>query len=570
MTKFVIVSGGVMSGVGKGVASASIAKILQEYGYSVTLIKIDPYINSDAGTLRPTEHGEVWVTCDGGEIDQDLGTYERFINQAIPKKNSITTGQIYSAVIERERRGDYLGATVQFIPHITNEIVDRIYQAAQAYEIVVIEIGGTVGDYENGAYLYAIKNLCAKSPTQNIVHALVTYLPVPPHTGEMKTKPTQQAVRLLNQEGITPDFILCRSEQPIDDIRRQKIESFARIGLDGIIAAPDVTSVYHVPVNFEQEQLGQKILKTLGLAQKKLPNWDSWQNLANRIINTSLPKVKIAIVGKYLASGDFSLTDSYLSVKHALLHAGAHLGVYIDVAWLDAHDFEIGAGKIVGDLEKVLVEKFKNFDGILIPGGFGAQGVDGKLNVITYAREHQVPYLGICYGMQLAVIEYARNLCNLTDAHTTEVAPDTVHPVVDILPIQSDLIKAKGYGGTMRLGDYSAQVKLNSRVLELYQAAGRAEKLSTGEVIVTERHRHRYEINPSYISQIEQAGLVFSGVHVRADNTRLMEFIELPKHPFFVATQAHPEFNSRLESPAPLFIGFVQAACEFATKKLKD
>lgn len=565
MTKFVIVSGGVMSGVGKGVASAAIAKILQAYGYSITLIKIDPYINSDAGTLRPTEHGEVWVTCDGGEIDQDLGTYERFINQEIPKKNSITTGQIYSAVIERERRGDYLGATVQFIPHITNEIVDRIYQAAQDYEIVVIEIGGTVGDYENGAYLYAIKNLCAKSSTQNIVHALVTYLPVPPHTGEMKTKPTQQAVRLLNQEGITPDFILCRSEQPIDDIRRQKIESFARIGLDGIIAAPDVTSVYHVPVNFEQEQLGQKILKTLGLAQKNLPNWQTWQKLADRITNTNLPKVKIAIVGKYLASGDFSLTDSYLSVKHALLHAGAHLGVYIDVTWLDAQEFEANNNL----LKKILAEKLKNFDGILIPGGFGAQGVAGKINVITYAREQQVPYLGICYGMQLAVIEYARNLCNLTNAHTTEVAPDTINPVVDILPIQNDLIKTKGYGGTMRLGNYSAQVKANSCVLKLYQAAGRADKLNTGEIVVTERHRHRYEINPKYISQIEQAGLIFSGVHVRADGTKLMEFIELPGHPFFVATQAHPEFNSRLESPAPLFTGFVQAAHEFALKKLK-
>ncbi len=576
MTKFVIVSGGVMSGVGKGVASASIAKILQEYGYSVTLIKIDPYINSDAGTLRPTEHGEVWVTCDGGEIDQDLGTYERFINQAIPKKNSITTGQIYSAVIERERRGDYLGATVQFIPHITNEIVDRIYQAAQDYEIVVIEIGGTVGDYENGAYLYAIKNLCAKSSTQNIVHALVTYLPVPQHTGEMKTKPTQQAVRLLNQEGITPDFILCRSEQPIDDIRRQKIESFARIGLDGIIAAPDVTSVYHVPVNFEQEQLGQKILKTLGLSQKKTPDWQAWQKLADSIIDTSLPKVKIAIVGKYLVSGDFSLTDSYLSVKHALLHAGAHLGVYIDVTWLDAHDFEENSKNLLSSsttsdlIENLLVEKLKNFDGILIPGGFGAQGVDGKINVITYAREHQVPYLGICYGMQLAVIEYARNLCNLIDAHTTEVVPSTINPVVDILPIQDNLIKTKGYGGTMRLGNYSAQVTANSRVLKLYQAANRAEKLATGEVVVTERHRHRYEINPKYIAQLAQAGLIFSGVHVREDDTKLMEFIELPGHPFFVATQAHPEFNSRLESPAPLFTGFVQAAHEFAIKKLKD
>lgn len=569
MTKFVIVSGGVMSGVGKGVASAAIAKILQEYGYSVTLIKIDPYINSDAGTLRPTEHGEVWVTCDGGEIDQDLGTYERFINHEIPKKNSITTGQIYSAVIERERRGDYLGATVQFIPHITNEIIDRIYQAAQDYEIVVIEIGGTVGDYENGAYLYAIKNLCAKSPMQNIVHALVTYLPVPSHTGEMKTKPTQQAVRLLNQEGITPDFILCRSEQPIDDIRRQKIESFARIGLDGIIAAPDVSSVYHVPINFEQEQLGVKILKTLGLMHKKLPVWQNWQRLADRITDINLPKVNIAIVGKYLASGDFSLTDSYLSVKHALLHAGAHLGMYINVIWLDAQAFEISSKELAGDLEEKLTEKLKNFDGILIPGGFGAQGVDGKLNVITYAREHQVPYLGICYGMQLAVIEYARNLCNLVDAHTTEVAPETLNPVVDILPIQHNLIKSRGYGGTMRLGNYSAQVKPNSRVSALYQAAGRTEKLDTGELIVTERHRHRFEINPKYTSRLEQAGLVFSGVHVREDETKLMEFIELPEHPFFIATQAHPEFNSRLESPAPLFTGFIQAAHEFAIRKLK-
>lgn len=562
MTKFVVVSGGVISGVGKGVTSAAIAKIMQAYGFSVTLIKIDPYLNCDAGTLRPTEHGEVWVTSDGGEIDQDLGTYERFINQDLPRQNSITTGQVYATVINRERHGEYLGATVQFIPHIVDEIAVRVRQAAAGYEIAVVEVGGTVGDFENVPFLYALKSLYQRTQTQNVLHVLVSYLPIPKHTGEMKTKPTQQAVRLLNQEGITADLIICRAERAIDEVRRQKIASFAKIGVDGIIAAPDVASIYQVPLEFEQQQVGVKILQLLGLTAKRMPNWQPWKTLVARLTNVNLPKVRIAIIGKYLHLGDYSMTDSYLSVQQALLHAAAQIGVQLDLSWLDAQALETAdAGAL---------KKLAYFDGILVPGGFGAQGIDGKLRAIQFAREQRVPYLGLCYGMQLAVIEFARQVAQLPAAHTTEIMAETPAPVVTILPIQSDLIKTQGYGGTMRLGNFTAQVQPDSLVAQLYQEFGKLDRTVNGTLTVTERHRHRYEINPVYVAQLSQAGLNFSGSYRRADGTELMEFIELPDHPFFVATQAHPEFNSRLEAPAPLFMGFMRAAQQHSWQMKQD
>lgn len=551
-TRFIVVTGGVISGVGKGVTTASLGKILQEYGYDVTIIKIDPYINVDAGTLRPTEHGEVWVTDDGGEIDQDLGTYERFLNRAILKKNNITTGQIYKEVIERERNGGYLGHTVQFIPHITGEISGRIIAAANDHEFVIIEIGGTVGDYENVPFLFAIKALERQLGAAYFAHILVSYLPVPGHIFEMKTKPTQQAIRLLSEQGIMPDFIVCRSKVALDEVRRKKIEEYAHIPSDHVIAAPDVESVYEVPLIFQKQQFGEKLLTHFGLQKKKEADFSAWNELVSHMLPTAKRTIKVAIVGKYTTTGSYELIDSYLSVHHALLHAGASLGVAIDVVWLSAHTLEN-----TQEYEKL----FQGIDGILVPGGFGSLGVEGKIKAIQYAREHNIPFLGICYGFQLAVVEFARHMCGLVSAHTTEVNQETPDPVIMIMPNQTAIIRNERYGGTMRLGSYEAFLGLESTVAQLYKSRGIGhEDSDTHSWVVSERHRHRYEVNPEYVPLFESKGLHFSGYHHGLNGIKLAEFLELPNHPYFVATQAHPEFTSRLEAPNPLFYGFI-AAC---------
>lgn len=546
-TRYIVVAGGVISGVGKGVATASIGKILKEYGYSVTLIKVDPYINYDAGTLRPTEHGEVWVTHDGGEIDQDLGTYERFINENIPKSNSITTGQIYKSVIDKERNGDYLGQTVQFMPHIIDEIIARIKQAAEGYDIAVVEIGGTVGDYENMPFLCAFKALKRELGADYVACCLVTYIPIPDHIGEMKTKPTQQAVRMLSEQGVFPDFIMCRSKVPLDEAGKKRIEIVATISPEAIIDAPDIGLIYDVPLHFESQGLGKQILGHFKLPARKEPDWTDWKQRSEGIKNPQR-RVSIAIVGKYGSHTHLSLTDSYLSIYNALVHAGAHSSTKVDVEWMDAAEFERDAHKLA---------RLGRVDGILVPGGFGAGGVEGKMAAITYARTRDIPFLGICYGMQLAAVEYARSVCGLSQAHTTEVDPATPHPVIALLPVQQQYLREHKYGGTMRLGAYSAVLQRGSVVHGLY-----AGQIQDGQI--TERHRHRYEVNPDYVPLLEQAGLVFSGVHMRVDGTSLMEFLELPHHRFFVATQAHPEFTSRLASPNPLFTGLVHAAVHYA------
>lgn len=547
-TRFIVVAGGVISGVGKGVITASIGKIMKEHGYNTTLIKIDPYINYDAGTLRPTEHGEVWVTEDGGEIDQDLGTYERFINQDIPKQNNITTGQIYKTVIERERAGEYLGQTVQLVPHITDEIIRRISLAAHGYDCAVIEIGGTAGDFENVPFFFALKAMERELGNSRVAYILVSYLPVPDHIGEMKTKPTQQAVRMLGEQGIMPDFIICRSQQPLDHARRKKIEIFAHIPDDHIIAAPDIKTVYQMPLELEQQGLGEKLLAHFGLPAQKKPTWEFWQERVHQILHPST-RIKIAIVGKYLDIGDFNLTDSYLSIYHALIHAGSKLGLGIDITWIDAKTFEQDATQL---------DRLDTFNGVIVPGGFGNSGVEGKIAAISYVRQHNIPYLGLCLGLQLAAVEYARNVCGLQQAHTTEVDKLTPYPIIDILPLQKKWLEEHHYGGTMRLGAYSAMLKHTSRVSTLYKQMPQNEQKMNEETIF-ERHRHRYEINPQYVPVLENAGFVFSGYHERIDGTHLMEYGEIPEHPFFIATQAHPEFKSRLESPNPLFYGFVQA-----------
>jgi CTP synthase len=556
-TRFIIVAGGVISGVGKGITTASLGKILKEHGYSTTLIKIDPYINFDAGTLRPTEHGEVWVTDDGGEIDQDLGTYERFLDEDIPKRNNITTGQIYKAVIDRERRGEYLGQTVQFIPHILDEIKKRIFEAADGYEIAIIELGGTVGDYENVPYLYALKGLEREYGVDHIAYILVTYLPIPDHMPEMKTKPTQQAVRLLGQEGILPDFIICRAKQPLDEIRKKKIELCSHVHTDKIISAPDIDTIYEMPIFLEKEELGKKVLSHFNMVSKREPQWQHWQKLVTNIKNPP-HKVKIAIVGKYLEIGDFSLTDSYVSIYQALVHAGAQKGIGIEISWINAQLFEKDAETI---------NTLNIYDGVIIPGGFGSSGVEGKISTIQHVRTYNIPYLGLCYGMQLAAVEYARNQCNLKSAHTTEVNESTKYPIIDILTAQKSILREHSYGGSMRLGAYSAVVKKESKVATLYKDSLKNIDYDSNNILVSERHRHRYEVNPQYVTALEQKGLSFSGYHLQDDGTKLMEFLELSEHPFFIATQAHPEFKSRLGNPSPLFYGFVTAAEKRAKNK---
>ena len=550
MTKFIAVVGGVISGVGKGVTTASVGKILQEYGFSVTAVKIDPYMNYDAGTLRPTEHGEVWVTDDGGEIDQDLGNYERFIGINIPKKNNLTTGQIYKTIIDKERAGKYLGETVQFIPHVPNEIKRRLREASQGYDVCLIEVGGTIGDFENIAYLFAIKSLERELGKENITYMLVTYLPIPSHIEEMKTKPTQQAIRLLSENGILPDFIICRGHKPLDAIRKKKIEVMANIDKDYIISEPDIDTIYRIPLDLEKEKMGEKLLTQLHLKAKKKPDWNHWKNLVNGLTNAT-KEIKIAIVGKYVDVGDFTLADSYLSINQSLSHCSANLKVKINIEWIDSKIYEANPSKLKG---------LSAFNGIIIPGGFGTSGIEGKISAIKYARENNIPFLGLCYGLQLATVEFARNVCNLEGANTTEVDENTKYPIIDVLESQKKILEESKYGGTMRLGAYAATLKKNSQVLKLYTETKRIDKdeellknlkkkkdqdfrlgvLQKSQKTILERHRHRYEVNPKFIQQIEDKGLVFSGYHERTDGTKLMEFIELPKNKFHIGTQGHP------------------------------
>jgi CTP synthase len=557
MTKYIFIIGGVISGVGKGVAAASIGKILQNYGYDVTAIKIDPYINCDAGTLRPTEHGEVWVTEDGGETDQDLGNYERFLNINISRKNNITTGQIYGSVIEKERNGSFLGQTVQFIPHIIEEIKSRIVTSSKDHEISLVEIGGTVGDYENIAFLLAAKQLERELGKDNVAYVLVSYLPVPLNIKEAKTKPTQQSIRMLYEHGIFPDFILCRAIEPLDDVRKNKIASYINLDREQIISAPDVVSLYQIPINFEKENLGKKILKKFNLEAKKVPDWTKWQELLKNIISPK-GEVDIAIVGKYIDIGNYKLEDSYISIKESLMHAGAHLSTKVNIFWIDSKEFEQQPEK---------VSTLKDFDGIIIPGGFGSSGVEGKIMAIKFCRENKIPYLGLCYGLHLAVVEFARNICDLKNANTSEIC-NTDCAVIDILPWQKAILEKSKYGATMRLGSYAAKLDDDSLVYGLYKKFA-SNKKTISPVIgktppphVFERHRHRYEVNPAFHEILQEKGLIFSGYHISDEGAKLIEFIELPreKHPFFIATQAHPEFKSSFESPAPLFAGFVLAS----------
>jgi CTP synthase len=547
MTRYIFVAGGVMSGIGKGVTTASIGKILQSKGFKVTGIKIDPYINVDAGTMNPVEHGEVFVTKDGVECDQDVGNYERFFDEELTTENYITTGRVYETVIHKERNLEYGGKCVEVVPHIPNEVISRIQKAAKKTkaDFVLIEIGGTVGEYQNLLFLEAARMMKLRMP-KDVLFILVSYLPLPRLIGEMKTKPTQYAVRTLNSAGIQPDVIIARSEVPIDQPRKKKISIFCNVQEEDVISAPDIESIYEIPINFEKDNLGKLILRKFGVRVKK-ENLKDWQKLVN-VIKSAKKKVKIGIVGKYFETGNFTLADSYISVIEAVKHSSWFYKVKPELTWLSSEAYEKKPAKL---------KELKNFDGIIVPGGFGNRGVEGKIKAIEYCRKNKIPYLGLCFGMQLAVVEFARNVCHMKDAHTTEIVKHCKYPVIDTLPEQKALIQEKKYGGTMRLGEYACLIKKGTLSHSAYSKSGWGKQNKKGDILVQERHRHRYELNNEFRKDLEDKGLVIAGVNPERD---LVEIIEIPRHPFFVACQFHPEFKSKPLNPHPLFREFIKVA----------
>jgi len=543
MPRYIFVAGGVMSGIGKGVATASIGKILQSKGFKVTAIKIDPYVNVDAGTMNPIEHGEIFVTDDGTECDQDVGNYERFLDENLTTDNYITTGRVYETVIHKERNLEYEGRCVEVVPDIPNEVIFRIKKAGKitGADFVLIEIGGTVGEYQNMLFLEAARMMRLQGPKE-VLFILISYLPVPEMIGEMKTKPTQTAVRLLNEAGIQPDIILARSRVPLDEPRKRKISIFCNVSPKDIISAPDVESIYEIPINFEKENLGNRILKKFGLRPKR-QNLRDWQRLVKIIKNAKKP-VKIGMVGKYFETGKFTLMDSYISIIEAIKHAAWFFKRKPEIYWLSAEDYE-------GNPKKL--KELKKFDGIIVPGGFGSRGVDGKIKAIEFCRKQKIPYLGLCLGMQLAVVEFARNVCGLKKANSSEFVQGgtlekklkEVPLAIDVLPEQKALLREKKYGGTMRLGAYKCKIKPKT----LSSRAYRSFKTS-------ERHRHRYELNNEFRAVLERKGMVMAGINPEKD---LVEIIELKNHPFFMGTQFHPEYKSKPLRPHPLFREFIRA-----------
>lgn len=529
-----------MSGVGKGVSSASIAKLLQSRGYKVSAIKIDPYINVDAGTMNPTEHGEVFVTEDGDETDQDIGNYERFLDLDILSDNYMTTGRVYQTVIEKERNLEYGGKCVEVVPHIPQEVVRRIRRAAELSQtdVMIVEVGGTVGEYQNVLFLEAARMMQIKNPA-DVAFVLVSYLPVPGAIGEMKTKPTQYAIRTLNASGINPDFIIARSVQMLDKPRKEKIATVASIDPKRVISAPDADTIYGIPLFFNEEGLDAEIVKRFGLEMKKA-RLNEWKAFVKKIREVD-QAVRVGIVGKYFKTGEFTLSDSYLSVIESVKHAAWAVNRKPEIVWINAEDFEEDPSQL---------ETLSSYHAIIVPGGYGSRGIDGKLAAIRYCREQNIPYLGICYGMQMATIEFARNVAGLDEAHTTEINEESSEPVIHTMADQVDKIKKKQYGGTMRLGAYDCELVPGTIASSLY-----------AHPVIRERHRHRYEFNNAYRAHLEQAGLVISGVNPQQN---LVEIVELPKdrHPYYVGVQFHPEFKSRPLKPHPVFLGLLKAASE--------
>jgi CTP synthase len=549
-TKYIFVAGGVMSGIGKGIATASIGRILKSKGFKVTAIKIDPYINVDAGTMNPIEHGETFVTDDGTECDQDVGNYERFLDENIYSDNYMTTGKVYLSVITKERNLEYGGECVSVVPGIPNEVIEtikRVGKRAKA-DFVLTEIGGTVGEYQNLLFLEAARMMKFQHP-KDVLFILVSYLPVPGMIGEMKTKPTQQATKNLNEAGIQPDFILARSEVAMDEPRKKKLAIYCSVHQEDIISAPDVKSIYECPINFETENIGNKILKKFGMKSKP-SDLKEWEGLV-KLIRSQPKEVKIGIVGKYFESGKFTLMDSYISVIESIKHAAFSQNRKADIHWISSEEFEKDP-KYLKELDK--------YDGIIVPGGFGNRGIEGKIKAIEYCRKNKIPFFGLCLGLQLATIEFARNVAGIKDATSREFNKNAENPVIDVMQEQKELLKEKHYGGTMRLGAYDCLVQDGTISHKAYKDW---VKDSKGDYMISERHRHRYEVNNDYRDILKEKGLVVAGINPKKD---LIEIIEIKDHPFFAATQFHPEFKSRPLKPHPLFKEFVKAAIKHESK----
>jgi len=534
MTKYIFVTGGVVSSIGKGITTASLGRLLRNRGFNVTLQKLDPYINVDAGTMSPYQHGEVFVTEDGAETDLDLGHYERFVDVNLTRRASVTTGSVYSSVIEKERRGDYLGITVQMIPHVTNEIKDRIKLAAKGEDgrpdadVVIAEVGGTVGDLEGLPFLEAIRQFKKDVGAENVMYIHVTLIPYVGPWGEVKTKPTQHSVIKLREIGIQPDALICRTRLPISDEMKRKISLFCDVEPEAVIEAQDAETIYEVPLLFEDAGLSDLVVQRLGLPNNPA-NLTEWRKIVDRLKRPTY-EVDVAVVGKYTENG-----DAYISIAESLIHGGIASDARVNLRWIESEELE----------KQDVVEVLSKMDAILVAPGFGARGVEGKISAAHYARQHNVPFLGVCYGMQMAVVEFARHKAGLEEAHTEEVAPDTPHPVIHILPEQKDIVEK---GATMRLGSYKCQLVAGSLAEKLYGAS-----------VVYERHRHRYELNNLYREQLAKLGLLCSGL---SPDYRLVEIIEIPEHPYFIATQFHPEFRSRPNRAHPLFEGLIAAAVQ--------
>ena len=540
-TKVIFVSGGVISGIGKGVATSSIALILKSRGFAVTAIKADPYLNVDAGTLNPIEHGEVFVLDDGMECDQDLGNYERFLDQSLNWTNYMTSGQVFKTVIDRERALGYEGKTVEFFQDPPREIINRIYLCAKTNraDIVILEVGGTVGEYQNLLFLEANRLLKLQKP-KDILHVHVTYLPIPSSLGEMKSKPAQMSIQQLASSVILPDFVLARSSVSVDEKRKGKIAIACGLDPDDIISAPDVESIYQIPLNFENQDLSNKILKKLATKPKK-SNLSDWKVMVTGAL-TAKKTAKIAMVGKYFSTGDFTLSDAYLSVIESIKHAAAQYDIKPKMRWIDSTQIEKEGTKIL-----------KGFDGMIVPGGFGGRAVEGIISAIKFAREEKIPYFGLCFGMQLAAVEFARDILGFTDAHTTEINPKTKHPVIDVMADQKAKIKSKNLGGTMRLGAWDFKAKTGTKFAKAYNSLSGSE-----------RHRHRFEFNGKFAKLFEDKGMVIAATSKEGN---LVEALEFKDHPFFVGVQFHPELKSRPLHPHPLYLAFMEAVSNFKSPK---
>ncbi len=546
-TKYIFISGGVISGIGKGVTSAALGRLLQSHGYKVTAIKCETYLNVDSGTINPIEHGDPFLCDDGLEADMDLGTYERFLGLEVGFKNFITMGQVYRTIIDKERSMGFNGKTVDAIPVIPNEIIDRIKEAAKGYEICMVELGGTAGELQN-IYNYEAARMMKLLDPENVAHVHVTYIPVPSHLGEPKTKPTQLSIRFLNMSGIQPDFLVLRSNKAIDTLRKDKVAIQCNIPKDNIIMNANIKSIYELPMKFAKQDFDKKILKQLKLPVRTL-KLGKWKDLVDVVTTKRNNRVKIAIAGKYFATGSFSLPDAYNSLLHALKHASWGTGIGVDFIFVNTEE-----------IEKHGAEKYLNkADGIIVPIGWGSRGVEGKIAAVKYARENNIPYLGLCFGMQLACVEFARDVANLKGANSEEVDPNTKYKIIHTIPFDPKYQTIKGKGTSMRLGAYDCVVKKGTRIYDIYKKYGYGKSLKSGDIVVSERHRHRYEFNNEFRKPLSEKGLVFSGV---SPDDFFVEMIELPKklHPFFIATQAHPEYKSTPMTPHPFFLEFVKAS----------